>query len=352
MTRPVLHVVLPGPVDTATGGYRYDRHMIAELRLLGWYVEVTSLPAEFPFPTARALGAAAALFASLPDGALVLVDGLAFGTLADEVRPQAGRLRIAALVHHPLHAETGLDTPRQRALFESERAALGLAHRVFVTSAATARMMCDSGLVAAPPLVVVPGTSPAPLRSPSNAAATRLLCVATLTPRKCHALLFEALAALRDLPWTLDCVGSADFDPPTAAGLRARLAASGLEERIRLRGECDALELRQLQLRADLFVLPSAFEGYGMAVAEALAQGLPVVATRTGAAAELVGTDAGLLVEPGDLRGLTAALRTLLQDPSRREACATAARTRAASLPRWADSARLLAAGLDGMRAT
>jgi glycosyltransferase involved in cell wall biosynthesis len=346
-----LRVVLPGPIDTATGGYRYDRQIVAGLRLLGWQVEVSSLPAQFPDPSVAALEAARELFAAMPDDTLLLVDGLALGVLPAVLQPHARRLRIAALVHHPLHAETGLDAARQRALFDSERAALALVRRVFVTSAATARMMCDSGLVEAPPLVVVPGTSPAPLRQPSTAAHTRLLCVATLTPRKRHALLFDALARLRSLPWNLDCVGSADFHPPTAAALRAGLATLGLQERVRLLGERSADELRELHLQSDLFVLPSAFEGYGMAVAEALAQGLPVIATRTGAAAELVGADAGLLVEPDDGDALAEALRALLRDPARREACATAARARAASLPRWEDSARLLAAGLRGITA-
>jgi len=339
---PQLHFVLPGPIDTATGGYRYDRHLVRELRALGWDVQVHELPARFPFPDAASLAAAAGTFAALPDGALVLVDGLALGVLPDVVAPQSRRLHLAALVHHPLHAESGLDETQQRAFFDCERRALTHARRVFVTSPATAAMMRASGLLEQDPCVAVPGTEPAPVRAASSATFTRLLCVATLTPRKDHALLFEALAALRELPWSLDCVGSTDLHPPTTVALRALVDRLHLGSRVRLLGECSPQSLREKHLSADLFVLASRFEGYGMAVAEALAQGVPVVATRTGAAESLVG-DAGIVVEPGDRDALTDALRALLSDPVRRERHAAVARLRSSSLPRWQDAARLFA---------
>lgn len=343
MTR--LCFVLPGPIDTATGGYRYDRHIVAQLRMLGWSVDVRELPARFPFPDDATLAAARALFAGLPDGMPTLVDGLAFGVLADVVAPHAARLPIAALVHHPLHAETGLDEERQRQLFAAERRALMLARRVIVTSRATAAALLACGLVGRSPAVVVPGVAPAALRMPSDHAQARLLCVATLTPRKRHALLIDALNESRSLPWTLTCVGSTTMHPPTTAALRAQIARLGLADRVHLRGECTPAELRALHLESDLFVLASAFEGYGMAFAEALAQGVPVIASRTGAAAELVG-DAGIVVEPEDGPALARALRQVLEDPARRERLAGAARRRAATLPRWEDSARLLAGEL------
>lgn len=337
-----LCFVLPGPIDTATGGYRYDRHVVAQLRALGFRVDVRELPARFPFPDAAALAAARALFASLPDGLPTLVDGLAFGVLGEIVAPHAARLPIAALVHHPLHAETGLDEEQQRRLFDDERRALTHARRVIVTSPATASMMFASGLVPEAPIVAVPGTTPATLRAASHDPHTRLLCVATLTPRKRHALLLDALAGLRALPWTLTCVGSTRMHPPTTVALRAQIARLGLEGRVTLRDECEPEELRSLHLESDVFVLASAFEGYGMVFAEALAQGVPVIASRTGAAGELV-ADAGIVVEPDDRAALTRALRRVLEDPLLREALAAAARRRSATLPRWEDTARVIA---------
>ncbi|MET0292774.1 MAG: glycosyltransferase family 4 protein [Steroidobacteraceae bacterium] len=344
-----LHVVLPGPIDTATGGYRYDRHVIHELRALGWHVTVHELPAEFPFPTALAREAATALLAAIPDGSSVLFDGLALGVLADEVQPHRERLRLIGLVHHPLSAETGLSTSQAEGFFDSERRALENVRALVVTSAATAELVRASGLSSLQATVIVPGTTPAPLRAARSGTPTRLLCVATLTPRKCHALLLDALAEVRDLPWTLDCVGNVELHVPTVEALLAQRRKLGLDDRVRLLGERSSDELRELHLDSDVFVLPSAFEGYGMAVAEALAQGVPVIATRTGAAAELVDRTCGRLIAPGDPVGLVTALREVLRDVPLREQLASGARTRASTLPRWADSAARLASVVEGV---
>jgi glycosyltransferase involved in cell wall biosynthesis len=320
-------------------------------------VDVEALPAEFPSPGPRALDAAAACLARCADGSLVLVDGLAFGVLPELARRHARRLRLVALVHHPLHAETGSDAARQRALFESERDALACARLVIVTSATTAAQMHESGLVQRLPAVVEPGVQCAPLREPpretagADAAAdpARLLCVATLTPRKNHLGLVDALATLRELPWTLRCYGSLTAHPATVATVRARIAALGLGERIALCGEIEGEALEAVRRDSDVFVLPSLYEGYGMAVAEAIVQGLPVIATRTGSAAALVGVDAGVLVEPGDAASLRAALYELLTDSARREQCAAAARARAAHLADWDAAAARFAALLAGV---
>jgi glycosyltransferase involved in cell wall biosynthesis len=111
----------------------------------------------------------------------------------------------------------------------------------------------------------------------------------------------------------LTSAGSLDRDPPTVARGRALLRADGLEDRVVLAGDLDAVTLAAYYDRADLFVLPTLYEGYGMAVAEALARGLPVVSTATGAIEDLV-FGAGIVVPPGDLPALTDALSRVLGD--------------------------------------
>ncbi len=340
---PEVHVVLPGPIDTATGGYRYDRHLVQRLPALGWAVRLHELPTGFPFPAPSTRAVARAVLAGIPDGSAVLVDGLALGVLPDEVLPHRNRLRLVALVHHPLNAETGLEPAQIASLLDSERRALTAARALIVTSRATAKLVRDSGLSLLEPVVIEPGTERAPVRAARDGTPTRLLCVATLTPRKCHLLLLEALAEVRTLPWTLDCVGSTTLHGPTTAALFARRTALGFDERVRLLGERTPAELQRLHLDSDVFVLPSAFEGYGMAVAEALAQGVPVIATRTGAAGELVDARCGRLVEPGDRDGLVHALREVIGDPALREHLAEGARLRASTLPTWSDAAARLA---------
>src|SRR5262249_9427317 len=148
--------------------------------------------------------------------------------------------------------------------------------------------------------VVVPGTNEARLASGSGSDTRHLLCVATVTPRKGYDLLVDSLAALASLPWKLTCVGSLTRSPDTVADLRQQLRRTGLEERVELIGELTGDALEAAFHAADLFVLATRHEGYGMVVAEAIARGIPVISTTTGAIPELVGESAGLFVSPND----------------------------------------------------
>jgi glycosyltransferase involved in cell wall biosynthesis len=363
-----LYVVIPGDLDTRTGGYGYDRRIIAGLREHGWTVNVVRLDDSFPGPTPAARGHAAQVLAAIPDGSTVLMDGLALGALPEEVEHEASRLTIVALVHHPLAAETGLDPAVVAALEISERRALAAVRSVVVTSHATAARLADYGVVSDRLTVVEPGTDPAP---PARGSAVghepsanddepsalspqpselALLCVATLTPRKGHALLLSALASIPQRNWRLTCAGSLDRDPATVAQLREQIRHAGLDERVSLVGDLDQSALAIQYDRADVFVLATLYEGYGMAVAEALARGLPVISTATGAIQDLVG-DAGLVVPPGDLRAFTAALSSVIGDPMRRAALRARACRRRDRLPTWDAAAAAMARTLESQRA-
>lgn len=347
MRRCVL--LLPGDLDTPTGGYRYDRRIVQGLRGRGWRVDVLSLPGDFPTPTAQARARAEAAVAALPERAAVIADGLAFGALPDTAQRHAQRLCWLALVHHPLGLETGLEPARAAALIADERRALAAARRTVVTSEATARLLEQMALAAQPVHVIEPGCDrpilpvrpTLPTRPSTTDAATvpvSLLCVASVTTRKGHGVLLEALAPLRHLPWTLHCVGSLTMDPTTAASVQRAAATLGLRERVRWHGAADADALPVHYAGADLLVLPSLFEGYGMVIAEALAHGLPVVATDTGAAAGLLAGGAGVVVPPGDASALQRALAPLLTSPGRRDRLRSAAAAARDRLPTW-DSA-------------
>ena len=341
------HFLVPGALDTRTGGYGYDRRIIEELRSAGWQVEVQSLGAGYPAPDADALALARRVVERLPDRATVVVDGLAFGLLAEIAEAHAGRLRWIALVHHPLALETGLQPTQQRALHESERRSLATARRVIVTSAATAQALAGFDVEPARIRVVEPGTDAAPLAPGSGGPGLSLLCVASVTPRKGHRLLIEALGGVRDRAWTLHCAGSLDLDPDCAAALAGAIEGAGLAARVRMHGECDEAGVQALYAGADAFVLPSFHEGYGMALAEALARGLPVVSTLAGAIPETVPADAGLLVPPGDVEALRRALARLLDDAALRTRLAQGARAARQRLPGWADRAQRFAAALE-----
>jgi glycosyltransferase involved in cell wall biosynthesis/SAM-dependent methyltransferase len=310
-----LHLVLPGPLEQRTGGTIYDRRMVEELRALGWPVVVHSLPASlFPGPDPRGEAALESALAALPDGARVLLDGLAAGGHPVPLERHTPRLRLLALVHHPLADETGLDEPRRRELAGLEARGLAACAGVITTSDHTAdSLVADYGVPRERLRAVPPGVDPAlPAVGPSPGEPPLLLCVASVTPRKGHDVLVEALATLAHLPWRCVCAGSLERDPAWARGVLQRVTEADLEERIRFPGEVDPEELDRLYHHASVFVLPSHHEGYGMALTEALVRGLPVVSTTGGAIPGTVPGGAGQLVPPGDARALALVLGGLL----------------------------------------
>jgi len=346
MTGRVLHVVVPGDLDTKTGGYGYDRQIIHGLQARGWNVVLTGLPGHYPFPSAAECAAATTALAAIPDGSLVLVDGLALGALPVEVARERERLHLVALVHHPLGLETGLNADTSRLLLDSERRALACVRGVVVTSSRTTSAVESLGVARERVMVVEPGTDAAPDARGSGTGARHLLCVASLTPRKGHDTLFDALAEMLDLDWHLTCVGSAARDSAHAARLTARASTAPLCERVTLAGELAGPALEAAWDAADLFVLPTHYEGYGMVVAEALAHALPVVSTATGAVPELIGANAGVLMPPGDAAALHALLRTLMTDEVRFARLRAGARAARATLPSWNEACVRMEAAL------
>lgn len=338
-----LYFVFPGQLETLTGGYHYDRRLIQELRQLGLRVNTIALSNQFPFPDAEAMEAARQALAVVPDNAAVIIDGLAFGTLDQLAEAEQQRLRIIALCHHPLALESGLDPLQQQCFQASEQRALQAARTVLVTSEFTRRILTSQ--FALPPdriVVAQPGTDPVPF-APCQGNPLCLLTVASLTRRKAHDVLINALAPLKDLPWQARFVGGGDFDPAWSAQLQQQVNRLRLQERICLVGAVD--QLADEFHNADLFVLPSRFEGYGMVFAEALAAGLPVVAARAGAVPDVVPESAGLMVPPDDTEALTAALHSLLTREDLRRQLQAGARSAATTLPTWADTG-LCVAGL------
>ncbi|MEB3371823.1 glycosyltransferase family 4 protein [Saccharopolyspora mangrovi] len=322
-----VHFVLPDD-DQPSGGNVYDRRAIAGLAALGLDVRDSAIAGTWPQPGEDARGRLAGLLAAIPDHEVVLLDGLVACGVPDIVEAHTHRLRTAILVHLPLAAETGLSPETAARLDAAEKRALRAARLVITTSPSTADELDHDHVRTA-----LPGTEPAPV-APGTDGVTRLLCVASLTPRKGHDLLLEALA---DLPLTCDLVGP-ERDPDWAR----RLGEHRLGDRIRLRGPLTGAELADAYAAADLLVQPSRAETYGMAVTEALARGIPVIAS---AVPDALG-DGGLLVPAGDLESLTRALRRWAEDAAFRDRMRSAALRRRAHLPTWESTARQLAAAL------
>ena len=341
-----LDFLLPGDPQTRTGGYIYDHRIMQGLAALGWRVTVHSLDSSFPSPSLFALEDARSTLEKIPIGGIVVIDGLALGGMPDLLADQAGRLRLVALIHHPLACEKGLAPERRRALEHSEERALAAVDKVIVTSGWTMERLAGDGVPAERVHVVMPGTDPAPLAHGSGGSSLNLLCVATLTPRKGHAVLFDALSQLRDWSWHLYCVGSLQRDITTATELRAQIERLGLTGRVTLTGEVTEDALANHYASADLFVLASYLEGYGMALAEALSRGLPLVSTSAGAIPDTVTADSAILVPEGDSGALANALAKTMDDPRVLRALASGARIGRDNLPSWEQASEQFAAAL------
>lgn len=339
---------VPGDLATATGGYGYDRRIIAELQLLGWHVDVVSVGDGFPQPSAEQRAVALARFEDLPQGIPVVVDGLALGALPDAAESIARRAPLVALVHHPLALETGLSPADARKLFESECKALAAARSVIVTSRATAkRLNADYDVSPERITVAPPGTDrAAPARGTSD-GTLRLLSVGAIVPRKGFDVLIAALASIADLPWRLTIAGDLTRSPATAAKLEADIARHRLADRVDLLGAISPQQLCALYSSTDVFVLVSHFEGYGMAYAEAMAHGLPIIGTTGGAIVDTVPPTAGVLVEPGNVDALTLALQTVIENEEERRRLARGALAAAADLPTWESTARIFASAIE-----
>jgi len=336
-----LFFAIPGDINTFTGGYAYDRRLIAELRALGHKIELLHLSKRFPVPAADALADAAAQFAALPDQAIVIADGLAYGVMETIAEQHAARLNIIALCHHPLMLEAGLSSAQVQQLFSSEQRALNAAKAVIVTSPMTGKILVEQFSIPTTKITVaLPGTDPQTF-SHCTGNPPILLTLATLTRRKAHDLLIDALATIRHLEWSARFVGGVDFDPEWALFLKQKVATYRLEQRIIFTGTIT--NAASEYSAADAFVLPSLFEGYGMAFAEALSFGLPIVAARTGAVPDVVPDSAGILVAPHDSIALADALQKLLTDTSLRQQLQTGAQAAARNLPSWADTAAAVA---------
>lgn len=342
-----LTFAFPGDLNLNTGGYAYDRQLIEGLESQGWEVDRLALGDGFPEPGPAVRRKAEQLLSTVPDGAMVMIDGLAFGVLDDWAASQASRLLIIALVHHPLALESGLDRQRQAAFRSSETRALACAQHCVVTSPATAReLTAHYGVPECAITVAPPGTEKAPV-SLCDGNPPNIVSIGTLIPRKGYDVLINALKAIEDLEWRAMIIGSHALHPPTAQAIRTQIQASGLESRIQLMESC--ADTRAVLAKADLFALASRYEGYGMVFAEALSQGVPVVACRAGAVPDVVPETAGLLVPVDDEQAFSGALRSLLEDRKLHQTMAASARLAGEQLPDWHDTARIVSATLEAM---
>jgi glycosyltransferase involved in cell wall biosynthesis len=348
-----VHFVVPDGIDDParpTGGNTYDRHLCRGLASIGWSVHEHPVSGFWSRPDATSFAALQRAVERIPDEAVVLLDGLVASTAPEVLVPQARRLRLVVVVHMPLghRGADAADDTRMR-----ERAVLSVAAAVVTTSDWSRRLLLALYALAADRVwVAAPGVDVAELAS-GTADGRSLLCVATVSRDKGHDVLLDALATMADLSWHCECVGSVDCDPAFVEVLRRRALEGGFGDRVRFPGARTGADLDRAYASADLLVLASRAETYGMVVIEALARGVPVVATDVGGVTEAVGRGAngirpGVLVPPEEPAALGDVLRAWLGDPELRRRLRRAARERRESLPGWSTTVSVVARVLEG----
>jgi glycosyltransferase involved in cell wall biosynthesis len=338
---------IPGSLATPTGGYAYARKILP-LLLRHMETQICPLPAAFPFPSAADLtqAARALAHADLP-GTAFLIDGLAFGAMPAGLIANI-KSPVAVLVHHPLSLDDDLPAAERQRLLHLEGRALALARAIIVPSPGTAQALAE--LFAIPPARITIAR-PGILRGKRALGAPagqplHIVSAGSLTPRKGYPVLADALHQVSDLPWHATIAGSPELSPETAAQVNQKISVCGLEDRVRFVGELDEEALSALYSSGDIFALASHYEGYGMVFAEAMAHGLPIVASGGGAVAGTVPPEAGFVCPAGDAKAIASALRALLLDGNLRQAKAEAAWRHGQTLPQWPETAAIIAGAL------
>jgi glycosyltransferase involved in cell wall biosynthesis len=332
---------IPGDLMTPTGGYAYDRQVMRRLRNCGVELRHLALPDGFPFPSAAVLEETGRLLADVPADEVLIIDGLAMGVLP-AVLLEGVSAPIICMHHHPLGLETGLSPRQSAAMLAVEKEATAFARRVIVTSPSTAEMLAELGFAPPPPVTVaIPGITRGE-RATGSGGGFEIICVGTIVPRKGYDILVDALALLRDEQWNCTIIGGLDRDLDCVSKLYGQIAAAGLGDRIHFTG---ALHdgIPTLRSRADVFASPSRYEGYGMALAGAMAHGLPIVSTTAPAIPGTVPPQAGILVEPENPQAFAEALRSLMHDPVLRQQLSDGGWAHAGTLPSWDDTAAIIA---------
>lgn len=333
-------LIVPGPITTVSGGHTYDRRMADGLRALGHDVLVVELDGRLPDPDQASIYAARTVWAALPADRMRLIDGLALPAFDGLPMHQ-----VTALIHHPASLETGISEETSQRLHATETEMFRAVRHLVATSDQTAdRLVREFGSPPERISVVIPGIDVLPRRGGSAGPACQILSAGALIPRKGHDVLLRALSRLFDLDWELTIAGSADRDRVHANGLRALAEELKVAQRVRFVDDLTETPWAG----ADLFALTSYFEGYGVAIAEALRRGLPVAVTNVGAVPALVAPEAGVVCAPGDVEQLSKALRRLIFDRTLRQGMAEVAWQSGQLLPSWHDQAARLAAILSG----
>jgi glycosyltransferase involved in cell wall biosynthesis len=310
-----LHFIIPGDINTLTGGYVYDKMILEGLRRKGYNVSLHELTSDFPFPAPESISQCNQVFNTIPAGNPILIDSLIFGSIPDILKDQRIKNPLVAIIHLPLAKNPNYSPSIQAQLARQEKIAFQYADKVVAVSDFTKQLLAEYNIDLSIIKVINPGVSNVEQKTDFPQFPEKLLCVGSYLPGKGQILLVEALAKNKNLSWTLNMYGIKDFDRAYVQNMLTKIKIEGLSNRIFMNSPVSNEELHICYLNADLFILPSYFENFCMSLNDALAHGLPVITTNGGGIPYSVPCNMGLFVRPGNVAELSGAIRKTLTDP-------------------------------------
>lgn len=343
-----IHHFYSTDYEQKTGGWIYNRHLISWLdRHFGGVCEMT-VPVCFPTPDAAVMREIAAMFDEIEPGAVMVMDHI-YGCMLLPVL-EGRPFRLVLVYHHSVVEERGAGVlpispqggrskgARDTDQSSIEQSALRRADAVVVTSDEShAYIASRYGIAAEKIITAKPGNDPVPQSPAHDAGPWHLLSVGAVIPRKRYEFLVEALSKLERSDWSLTIAGNTERYPDYVIDLQNLVDARALSDHVTLLGELPAPALAALWGRTHLYVASSFYEGYGMAISEAICRGVPVISTPSGAVASWAG-EAAVLVDADDPAEMTARITAIMADP----VAYTQARERtvgfAEALPSWEEN--------------
>ena len=328
-----------GDTGRKTGGYLYDGRVISSLRRRGLVIEEVVAGGALPDEQRKVSPGLGSTFDPSRFDTIV-VDALARIAVAPHLDRWQTFRPVVALVHELPSVAGGGSEPETVARERDHEEPLLRADRFIAVSDHGRNVLLDRGVSPGRIHVVPPGFDRVPVGDGTPArreGPVRALCVAQWIPRKGILTLVEAWTLHERRGAVLELIGETNADADYTARVRAAIDAAPRASIVESGCVGDA-SLGASYAKADLFVLPSRYEGYGIVYAEALAFGLPIIACDAGPVPDLVGREAGVLIQPNDRDDLSSALDLLLGDSELRTKMSVAASRRASRLPRWEDT--------------
>ena len=336
-----IRFIIPGDINTPTGGYRYDKTILEEWRALNVAFDLVSLSGSYPKPSDADKALAFSVIDECDEADITIVDGLAGGGFPELMEMLSNKAPCVSLLHHPLSLENGISQEDADFLEETERKGLNFTKAVITTSPATSKTVAELFAI---DKAVIHTVEPGVIRATPIDFRTEpplsILSVGSITQRKGHDVLIKAVAQFADKPWQLTIIGPQHFDPAHFSELTALSQELGVSDRITFLDSLSDEALSREYAKADIFALASRYEGYGMAYAEAIVRGIPVVGTTAGAIPDTVPLEAGILTLADDVEAFSNALSSLLNDTPLRQKKHLGALAVEPNFPTWSGSAK------------